>query len=185
MKMMPSPFKAPVCTFKVRRDIYEDQTYYALWTYDTENNWHNRYGCPRNRVALAVSRDGMKTWEFVQSVFDIGDYPIGLVRNYTLEIIEDTIYISMNGQSQDGFIMTLDKNKLKTVKRFEEVHQRTFYGTTSDEEAYALSVIPNTTGQAWILGNYETVEVTDGKFVKAESLASATLSSQRAQPAMT
>ncbi len=176
MKTMPSPFKAPVCTFKVRRDVYEDQTYYALWTYDTENSWDNRYGCPRNRVALAVSRDGMKTWEFAQSVFDIGDYPIGLVRNYTLEIIEDTIYISMNGQSQDGFIMTIDKNKLKTVKRFEEVHERTFLGTVSDEESYALSVIPNTTGQAWILGNYESVEVADGKFVKAESLAKAAAS---------
>lgn len=173
MKMMPSPFKAPVCTFKIKRDIYEDQTYYALWTYDTENDWHNRYGCPRNRVALAVSRDGMKTWEFVQTVFDIGDYPIGLVRNYSLKIIEDTIYISMNGQSNEGFLMTIDKNKLKTTQRFEEVHQRTFYGTTSDEESYSLSVIPNKTGEAWILGNYETVEVQDGGMVAAESLAKA------------
>ncbi len=172
MKTLPSPFKAPVCTFKVRRDIYEDQTYYALWTYDTENSWDNRYGCPRNRVALAVSYDGMKTWEFVQTVFDIGDYPIGLVRNYSLEIIEDVIYISMNGESNECFLMSIDKTKLKTTKRFEEVHERTFFGTVADEESYSLSVIPNKTGEAWILGNYETVQVQDG-LVAAEAIAKA------------
>ncbi len=172
--MKPSPFKSTCTTFKIRRDINEDQTYYALWAYDVETSWQFSRNEPRNRVGLAVSYDGMKTWEYVQSVFDTSDFPNGLVRNYSMEILDDTICISMNGQANDCFLMTIDKNKIKTTKRFEEARPRGFWsGTVADEEAYTLSVIPNTSGQAWILGNYENVEVREGGFVDANAMAKA------------
>jgi len=171
-RMIPSPFRSTCTTFKIRRDINEDQTYYALWTYEMENSWQGTRNEPRNSVALAVSYDGMKSWEYVQTIFDTSDYPNGLVRNYSLEIIDDTIYISMNGQALDCFLMAIDKNKIKTTKRFEEAHPRgAWYNTTADEEAYSFNVIPNQSGQAWIFGNYEDIEVRDGGFVKAETLA--------------
>jgi hypothetical protein len=137
-----------------------------------ENSWQGSRNEPRNSVALAVSYDGMKSWEYVQRIFDTSDFPNGLVRNYSLEIIDDTIYISMNGQALDCFLMAIDKNKIKTTKRFEEAHTRgAWYNTTADEEGYSFNVIPNQSGQAWIFGNYEDIEVRDGGFVKAETLA--------------
>ncbi len=172
-RRIPSPFKATCCTFKIRRDTFEDQTYYALWTYDVEASWQRSRNEPRNRVALAVSYDGMETWEFVQTIFDTSDYPNGLVRNYSLEIMENEIYISMNGNKNDCFLQAIDKSKIKTTKRFEEAHPRGWWsGTLADDLAYTLSVIPNKDGQAYILGNYEEVKSQNG-MVKAETLAKA------------
>ncbi len=175
-KLHNSNFPAATCTFSIRRDLYEDQTYYMLWTYDTETSWQNRYSCPRNRVALSVSYDGCKTWQFVQTLNDIGDYPYGLCRNNSMEIIEDTIYISWNGNGSltgEGLLYAIDKNKIKPLSRFEEIHSRTYVGTRAYDEAHSLSVIPNESGEAWLVGNYEDVSVQAGNMIEPSALGKA------------
>ncbi len=168
-----SEFLAAMCTFCVRRDVDEEQTYYAIFNYDSENSWSGRYSTPRNRLILAVSYDGCKTWEFAADLINLGDYPYGTHRNHSIDIFDGTIYIGYNGDGSEGLLYAIDTKELKSTVRFQECDERYFSGARVDEFSNRQSIIPKTTGRASIFGNYVDVEV-DGTMVSADAMARAT-----------
>lgn len=167
-----SEFLAAMCTFVVRRDVQEEQTYYAIFNYDSENAWSGRYSTPRNRLILAVSYDGCKTWEFAADLINLGDYPYGTHRNHSLDVFGDTIYIGYNGDGDEGLLYAIDKTKLKSTVRFQECDERYFSGARVDEFSNRQSIVPKATGRASIFGNYVDVEV-DGTYVSIDAMARA------------
>lgn len=167
-----SPLLAGMCTFCLMRDNSEEQTYYALFNYDGENAWSGRYSNPRNRLVLAVSYDGCKTWEFAMDVINFGDFPQGVHRNHSMDIYGDRIYIGYTGENNEGVLYTIDKTKLKTTKRMEECVERIFIGARTDEFSENYTVISKISGKARIYDNFYDVTVKDGR-LDAASMAKA------------
>jgi len=167
-----SEFLAAMCTFCVMRDNSEEQTYYALFNYDGENAWSGRYSNPRNRLVLAVSYDGCKTWEFAMDVINFGDFPQGVHRNHSMDIFGDKIYIGYTGEGNEGVIYTIDKTKLRTSKRMQECLERIFVGVRTDEFVENYTVISKTSGKAKIYDSVYDVTVADGR-MDAVSMARA------------
>ncbi len=167
-----SEFLAAMCTFCVMRDNSEEQTYYALFNYDGENAWSGRYSNPRNRLILAVSYDGCKTWEFAMDVINFGDFPQGVHRNHSMDIFGDKIHIGYTGEGNEGVIYTIDKTKLRTSKRMQECLERIFVGARTDEFSENYTVISKTAGKARIYDSVYDVTVADGR-MDAASMARA------------
>lgn len=167
-----SEFLAAMCTYCVVRDNSEEQTYYALYNYDCESVWSGRFSSPRNRLILAVSYDGCKTWEFAADIINFGDFPQGVHRNHTMDIIGDRIYIGYTGANVESVLYTIDKTKLRTSKRMAECVERIFVGARTDEFSENYSVISKTTGKAKIYDNTYDVTVADGR-MNVEAMARA------------
>lgn len=69
-----TPFVSPKAAFNIQPDPFEPGTYYCAWIYNDRRDDLWRNNGPRTRVALAVSHDQAKTWEFLMDVEDWG-YP--------------------------------------------------------------------------------------------------------------
>lgn len=167
-----SPLLSGMCTFCLVRDNSEEQTYYAMINYDSENAWSGRYSNPRNHLALVVSYDGCETWEYAADIINFGDFPQGVFRNHSMDIIGDRIYISYTGEGNEGVIYTIDKTKLRTSKRMQECNERIFVGARTDEFSENYTVISKSAGKARIYDSIYNVTVADGR-INADVMAKA------------
>lgn len=138
--MTANPFVSPLCAFNIERDAFTGD-YYMFWTYGNKNDNALRIQHPRTRVALAVSRDGTKTWEFVGDIEEwSGNY--GRFMNLGIRIMDDTIFMSAAryygamGSPVQSRTYRLDKSKIKTMPRFMKPH---IDGDTVPRETISIS----------------------------------------------
>ena len=156
-----------VCsTFTIHRDWNDPNTYYAAFMYDTEPAMLYNSGGPRNRASMAISRDGMKTWEFVSDLVTTNNVPGLHMSDLNMWYFQDGyLYWKINSLQGPGLghIGVQDVSKIKTVKRLPEYHFRYMLGyepigTTAQRQC----VISKTKDIAWIYGDYYTTDVKNG-----------------------
>ena len=73
-EMNQSPFISSKCAFNAKRDPFDQDTYWVFWTFNNKEDEPQVNNTPRTRLGLAVSYDGMKTWQYAMDVDDWG-YP--------------------------------------------------------------------------------------------------------------
>jgi len=162
----PTQFINPLCTYAFERDNQDPDTYYAIIEYDATTYCYRYIHSPRNRFALMVSYDGCKTWEFAMTLNEWGEFPLFDACNHVIRVFDDTIYVNWNNLDapRRSFVYAIDKSKLRTTKRFEEVHERTFRGAMSSETGAKQVVLPKTSGNASIYGQIENITVSNGMY---------------------
>jgi len=162
----PSQFINPLCSYAIERDNKDPNIYYAWIEYDATTYCYRYIHSPRNRMALMISYDGAKTWEYVMTVNEWADYPLFDACNHSLRVLGDTIYLNWNNldRPRRSLIYAIDKTKIRSTKRFEEVHERTFRGAMGGETFEDQVIIPKTTGEGYIYGNQVNVDVKDGMY---------------------
>lgn len=161
----PTQFIAPLCSYAFERDPEDDNTYYAIFTYDATTYGYRYLQYPRNRFALAVSYDGMKTWQYAMTLNEHGEMPSYEACNHSIRIFGDTIYVSWNNLNspRKTMVYSIDKTKLKPLKRFEEVHARFPESTRIGDEMLRMQcIVPKSSGDAVIFGEKTYVKVKDG-----------------------
>ncbi len=152
--------------FKVLRDWEHDNVYYAIFLYDTETVNERGQQMPRNRISLAVSYDGMETWEYISDLMEMDMVPSLWTSDSNVSLVDNQLYWrSSSGGGYGGDLTGVqDIDKIKTLKRHPELHERTFVGySVADELAANHCVIPKNGGEAWIYGTYFDVSVEDGR----------------------
>ncbi len=174
----PSQLMHPLCTYAVQRDNEDSNTYWAVLQHDAvtwDVRWPHR---PRNRFALWVSRDGMQNWEYVMTLNEHGDFPSYDACNHVMRVFDDTIYIQWNNLDGTGRGITysVDKTKVRSQKRLEEVHERLVYGVapgavTAPETMDKQCILPKTTGMARLYGENSNIVVNEGMY-SADTVAS-------------
>ncbi|MDJ0766657.1 MAG: sialidase family protein [Myxococcota bacterium] len=87
----PTLFRSTMCAFNVEKD-YVTGKHYMVWEYEDTDEYPDKAGMPRERVALAVSDDNTETWKFVMDVDDWIGHPLRHM-NHGLKIIDDMIWI--------------------------------------------------------------------------------------------
>ena len=178
-KAVPSPFIAPRCSYGIARDPQNTDTYYAFWTYDTNMVLKAQDGgSPRNRIALAVSYDGMKTWQYVMDVVEFtydftyehyGKTAIPAFEDHGMRVIDGVVYVDYDGQG-DNFtkIFSIDTQKIKPLKRFTSIHEKTIKYTDGGGLLWErAAVLPKNGGKGSVYGTPVNVTVTDGVYDKA------------------
>ena len=126
-QMWTSEFPAVLSAFNIERDPYTGY-YYMAWEYNVAND-NATAQRPRTRVGLAVSYDGMETWEYVgdihinQNYFDANShYNIGLkpTKNAIyVDVVHATYIGAADGkESQTNYMVRIDKQSIKSTKRF-------------------------------------------------------------------
>ena len=174
----PSQLLHPLCTYAVERDNEDPDTYWAVLQHDAitwDIRWPHR---PRNRFALWVSYDGMQNWEYVMTLNEHGDFPSYDACNHVMRVFDDTIYIQWNNLDGvgRGITYSVDKSKVRSQKRLEEVHERLVYGVapgavTAPELMDKQCILPKTTGMARLYGENTNIVVNDGMY-SADTVAS-------------
>ena len=173
-----SQFIAPRCSYGITNDPQNPETYYAFWSYDTNTVLKAQDGGrPRNRVALAVSNDGMKTWQYVMDVEEFtynftfqhdGQTALSAWEDHGMRIIDGVVYVDYDGQGNNFTkIFTIDTQKIKPLKRFTSVHEKTIkYTDGADLLWKRAAVLPKNSGKGSIYGASADVVVTDGVYDK-------------------
>lgn len=161
--------------FRIVRDWENPMTYYAVFHYDTETSNERGQQMPRNKTALAVSYDGMESWEYITDVFEANMVPALHTSDSTLCLVNGHLYFKASdyeGPSGD-LIGAYDVSKIKTLKRHPQLHERYFVGFEPNTD-YALnhSVVPKESGLAWVYGDYYNATVQEGRIdlVNAERI---------------
>lgn len=159
---------APTCCFQIRRDWENPNTYYASFVYDTETSCEPYIQQPRCRTSLAVSYDGMKTWQYVTDVMEGDEYAIIQTSDTSMQILDGRLYLQVSNYENEGaagVVMAVqDIDKIKPLKRFPEAHYRMHIGFNLKQDiAKDHCVLPKTDGSAWIFGDYHDVKVKDGR----------------------
>ncbi len=157
----------PETCFRIERDWDEEETYYAINIYDTETSNQRYIQQPRKRVGIVVSRDGMKTWEYITDLMEGNEWGgTGHTSDSIVFLIDNVlIWRTANAEGYGGQIFGAQKLEyVKSLKRYPELRERTFIGydvlaTTAQNH----SVLPKTDGKAWIYGDFYDVKVADGR----------------------
>ena len=127
----------------------------------------SRTGWPRNRYSMAVSYNGMKTWEFVSDLIATNDVPYNPTSDYNMYYFGDGIlYWKMDSLQGPGIkqIGVQDISKMKTLKRLPEMHFRHLLGFDPVETvAQKQCVVSKTKGISWIYGDYFTSDAENGR----------------------
>jgi len=157
-----------VCsTYTIHRDWNNPNTYYAGFVFDTVTAIQTRTGWPRNRYSMAVSYDGMETWEFVSDLIATNDVPYNWVSDMNMYYFGDgTLYWKIHSLQGPGskMIGVQDIGKMKSVKRLPEMHFRYLLGYDPVEHsAQRLCVVSKTKDITWVYGDYYKSEVKDGR----------------------
>ncbi len=162
----PSQFIAPLCTYAVERDNEDPDTYWAIMQYDAVTYDYRYIHRPRNRFALMVSYDGMQSWEFAATLNEQSEFPSYDACNHVLRVFGDTVYIQWNNlhTPRRSITYAIDKSKVRTQKRFEEVHERYNWGESSGTYTDTLCFVPKASGTAMLYGIPETVTTVDGRY---------------------
>ncbi len=165
---------APLCCFSIQR-VGDTNTYYAFWEYDLITANLTYIESPRNRRALAVSYDGMQTWEYVADIEEEGlsANSTSSVCNHGMRYLDGAVYMGYyhgNGLSK---MFRIDETKMKPLKRFTAPHYRSQeYASVSDFQDQEC-IIPKTTGEAYVYGNYIHTEVNGNGLAEGEVVAKA------------
>ena len=167
----PSQFIAPLCTYAVERDNEDPNTYWAIMQNDAVTYDYRYTHRPRNRFALMVSYDGMQSWEYVATLNEQTECPSYDACNHVLRVFGDTVYIQWNNlhTPRRSITYAIDKSKVRSQKRFEEIHPRFNWGISSGSHMATSCVLPKTSGTAVIYGVNTAVDVQDG--YDAETIA--------------
>ncbi len=162
----PSQFINPLCSYAFERDNKDPNTYYAVIEYDATTYCYRYEHSPRNRFALMVSYDGAKSWEFAMTLNEWGEFPLFDACNHAIRVFDDTIYVNWNNldSPRRSFVYAIDKSKLRTSKRFEEIHERDFRGAMGNYSFGDQVVLPKTSGEAMLFGNVIDVTVSGGMY---------------------
>ncbi len=157
-----------VCSaYSIMRDADRTDTYYAMFVFDTVTATQTRSGWPRNRYSMAVSHDGMETWEFVSDLIATNDVPYNWMSDLNLYYFRDgTLYWKMHSLQGPGLRMmgVQDIEKIKSVKRLPEMHFRYLLGYDPVEHsAKKHCVVSKTKDIAWIYGDYYTAQAEAGR----------------------
>ena len=138
--MYPSEFISVLSAFNIERDRHTGD-YYMAWEYNNKND-HTTFQYPRSRTGLAVSYDGMETWQYVGDMHETTTQAkvfthmnIGLmptknavyVNTVTYELQEDGTTATLS------YVVRVDKDSIKAADRFTKVH--TLNPTTPTEDA--------------------------------------------------
>ena len=126
-EMHTTPIMAVLSAYQVARDPYTGD-YYAAWEYNVVND-NAIEQRPRNRVALAVSRDDMKTWEYIGDIhLSLNDYQANAHYNIGMRVTSTAVYVDVihasyiaapdGAQSQVNYMVRVDKSTMKTTERF-------------------------------------------------------------------
>ncbi len=165
-ELKPMQLMNSLTSFSVVRDDEDANTYYAITSYDANTYSYRTIHSPRNRLSLFVSHDGMETWEYAMTLNEAREIPNWDSCNHVLKVFDGTIYVNWNNLNGDrrSFVYAIDKTKLRTSKRLEEVHEREFVGyvgrTTFDKQC----ILPKTSGMGYIYGNSMNITVSGGKY---------------------
>lgn len=103
----PLPLPSVMCAFGIRR-AKDTGEIYVFWTFDDTTQVPNIHQYPRERVALAVSRDNAKTWQFLGDIDAFGGYQ-GRFMNLALFIEGKNLYLTST-------VFKFDKDKRVVVK---------------------------------------------------------------------
>ncbi len=162
----PSQFINPLCTYAFERDNENPNVYWAAIEYDATSYCYRYLHSPRNRFALMVSYDGWVTWEYVMTLNEWGEFPLFDACNHAIKVYDDTVYVNWNNldSPRRSFVYAVDKSKIRTSKRFEEVHERDFRGAMGNYSFGDQVVLPKTTGDAMFYGNVVDVTVSGGMY---------------------
>ena len=100
------------------------------------------------------------------TVNEWADYPLFDACNHSLRVIGDTIYLNWNNldKPRRSLIYAIDKSKIRSTKRFEEIHERTFRGAMGGETFEDQVILPKTTAEGYIYGNQLEIEVNGGMY---------------------
>jgi len=128
--MYPSEFISVLSAFNIERDPYTGY-YYMAWEYNNKND-NPTFQYPRTRTGLAVSYDGMETWEYVGDMHEIGagNAKVAYHMNIGIKPTKNAVYVTTVSQelSADGiesgvnYMVRVDKDTMKTTERFSKVH---------------------------------------------------------------
>jgi len=167
----PSQFIAPLCTYAVEQDNEDPNTYWAVMQNDATTYDYRYIHRPRNRFALMVSYDGMQSWEYVATLNEATECPTYDACNHVLRVFGDTVYIQWNNLNtpRRSITYSIDKSKVRSQKRFEEIHPRFNWGMSSGSQTPMNCVLPKASGTAVIYGVNTAVDVQGG--YDAETIA--------------
>jgi len=127
--MYPSEFISVLSAFNIERDPHTGY-YYMAWEYNNKND-HNTFQYPRSRTGLAVSYDGMETWEYVGDIHEVSaSHKVFSHMNIGLKPTKNAIYVTTvhyepnadGSQSNVNYMVRVDKDTMKTTERFSKVH---------------------------------------------------------------
>ncbi len=144
-KMYTTPFITVLSAYNIEPDPVNGD-YYMAWEYNIKND-HKTIQYPRTRVALAVSRDKMRTWEYVADIDEVADHngDFGHM-NIGLKPTTNTVFVDAVKYNPDGtgkkpgcnYMVRIAKNTMKTTARFTRPHVVGARGTASVFESEAM-----------------------------------------------
>ena len=160
LELKKSEFASPLNAMNIERDPYEENTYYMFWEYDNKNaDMTKQY--PRRRSALAVSRDGCESWQYVMDVIEL-DYEgnTNVHANQGIRIFEDCIWLNVCSYEPHGAgarslmnrVFRLERSKLTETGRFSELHTLGEAGLGMLEKAYNSMMVLIDGGETAIVG---------------------------------
>lgn len=170
MDMQFSNFPSTVCAFGVNKDPYTGDIY-MCWEYNNAND-----SClvqyPRTRVALAVSHDNAKTWEYIGDIDDLNSATSSSWVHmnagvwFTENAILATTAKSINGMRYN-YIVRIPREDLLPMARFNSLHI-----LREDPAAYreglrlfsnGVLAVSSETGRVYASGTTYEIEKVNGK----------------------
>ena len=152
--------------YKILRDWRYDTVYYAIFHYDTEPVNEKALQMPRNKTALAISYDGMETWEYIGDLWESNQDPGTHTSDSNISLVDDHLYFRFSDYDGPAGLFTgsYDLTKMKTLKRHPQLHERYFVGFEAISD-YAVNhcIVSKTDGKAWVYGNLFDATVEDGR----------------------
>jgi len=127
--MYPSEFISVLSAFNIERDPYTGY-YYCAWEYNNKNDSATLQH-PRTRTGLAVSYDGMETWEYAGDIHETRASVTSTHANIGIKPTKNAVYVTtvyhndINAKGDTvgvGYLVRVDKDTMKTTERFTKVH---------------------------------------------------------------
>ena len=165
---------SPLACYSIQRKG-DTNTYYAFWEYDLVTANLTYLESPRNRRALAVSYDGMETWEYVGDIEEERRTASCTSRacNYGMRYLDGAVYMSYYMEDIHNKMFRIDETKIKTLKRFTAPHYRTTTYSTVRDFQDRNSVITKKNGDSYIYGSYMPTQVNGNGLIEVEIVAKA------------
>ncbi len=128
-EMWPSEFISVLSAFNIERDPHTGD-YYMAWEYNNKND-HTTFQYPRTRTGLAVSHDGMQTWEYIGDMHEVSaDYKKFCHMNIGIKPTKNAVYVTTvhyelqpdGSEANTTYMVRVDKDTMKSTERFSKVH---------------------------------------------------------------
>ncbi|MBO5025604.1 MAG: exo-alpha-sialidase, partial [Bacteroidaceae bacterium] len=177
----PTQFISPASCLSVCRDEENPNKYYMIWEYEPTTANLTAIQLPTNQVAMAVSYDGCKTWEYIMQMDNWA--PSSDVLNHAdknISVVDGVAYGMFFYQfpkerRENEYIgaitYAVDATKMKTLKRFTSPH----YAESRNESLMAVAekqvVLPKSNGTAMIYGDMYPARADDNGFVESDIVA--------------